>query len=115
MALNVAGRSRVGLPFFVKMWTVWPEVQSSPLTNTFHFGVGSACNAEKFGASLLKPDRVGGVVDDSHGVRFGIADFDTCGIDELIFHVLNIVKVWNNFPKWPRNSFFCELVIVKNY
>lgn len=57
----------------------------------FDFGVGGAYRLEKINTGLFKPNGVGGVVDNAHGVCFCIADFDMRRESEiLLFHAPNL-------------------------
>ena len=58
----------------------------------FDFVVGGACGTEKIDSGLFKPDGVGGVVDDSHGVGFGVADLNMGLERKIIIHGCKINK-----------------------
>ena len=58
-------------------------------TFAFDFVVRGAHGTEKVNACLLEPNGVGGVVDDAHGVGFGVTDFDVCFKSKIVIHECN--------------------------
>ena len=58
----------------------------------FDFVIGGTYSAEKINAGLFKPDGVGGVVYDAHGVSFCVADLNTGLERKIVFHECNYIE-----------------------
>ena len=58
-------------------------------TFAFDFVIRGAYGTEKIHARLFKPDGVGGVVDNAHGVGFCVTDFDMSFKSKIVIHECN--------------------------